>query len=61
MKLLGVDENQNKLKENKQKLETMAMLLFDTAIFESGYIIGDSNEYAERVFDVLTRLNDTYI
>jgi HSP90 family molecular chaperone len=52
----GTEENQQKLSENKQKLETMAWLLYDTAIFESGYIIGDSNEYAERVFDVLTRM-----
>jgi heat shock protein beta len=50
------EEAAERLRTSKQKLETIALLLYDTAIFESGYIIGDTNEYAERVFDVLTRM-----
>lgn len=50
-----IDKDRAK-QSDKEKLETMALLLYDTAVFESGYIIGDSNEYAERVFNVLTTM-----
>ncbi|KAH7830474.1 putative endoplasmin [Monocercomonoides exilis] len=50
------DAADEELEGNRKKLETMALLLYDTAVFESGYIIGDSNAYAANVYDVLTRM-----
>jgi HSP90 family molecular chaperone len=50
------EEAEERLKTAKQKLEAIVLLLHDTAIFESGFVITDTNEYAERVFDVLTRM-----
>jgi HSP90 family molecular chaperone len=48
------------LASERQKLETMAKLLSDTAVFESGYIIENSNDYSERVFYILTPLTSTF-
>ena len=31
-------------------------MLYDTAVLDGGYTIGDTNEYSERVFDVLTKM-----
>jgi heat shock protein beta len=56
MELEDREDAEEELLTNRKKLETMSRLLYDTAIFESGYIIGDSNEYAQRVFDVVTRM-----
>ncbi|KAH7817265.1 putative HSP90 [Monocercomonoides exilis] len=50
------DAADKELEGNRKKLETMALLLHDTTVFESGNVIKDSNAFAANVYDGLTRM-----